>query len=86
MHPDVTMECYDVAVIGAGPAGSSAALAACRAGARVLLLDRADFPRDKPCGDGITNRAFGPLERMGLLGHDLAGGSRLFLQFVGIAL
>ncbi|HEV8173352.1 MAG TPA: FAD-dependent oxidoreductase, partial [Actinoplanes sp.] len=46
----MSAERYDVAVVGAGPAGSAAALAACRAGARVLLLDRADFPRDKPCG------------------------------------
>src|SRR5690349_9027897 len=45
---------YDVAIVGAGPAGSAAALAARRAGATVLLLDRDDFPRDKPCGDGIA--------------------------------
>ncbi|WFE23838.1 geranylgeranyl reductase family protein [Solwaraspora sp. WMMD937] len=47
----------DVAVVGAGPAGAAAAIAARRAGARVLLLDRADFPRDKPCGDGIAPHA-----------------------------
>jgi geranylgeranyl reductase family protein len=47
---------WDVVVVGAGPAGSSAAIAALRArpGARVLLLDRADFPRDKACGDGVA--------------------------------
>ena len=44
---------YDVAVVGAGPAGSSAARAAAAAGARVVLLDRADLPRYKTCGGGL---------------------------------
>jgi geranylgeranyl reductase family protein len=48
---------HDVAVIGAGPAGSTAAYRLARAGARVLLIDRARFPRDKPCGGGVTERA-----------------------------
>jgi len=48
---------HDVAVIGAGPAGSTAAYRLARAGARVLLIDRARFPRDKPCGGGVTVRA-----------------------------
>ncbi|MBO1767268.1 geranylgeranyl reductase family protein [Allobranchiibius sp. GilTou38] len=44
---------YDVIVVGAGPAGSSAAHAAADAGARVLILDRATFPRYKTCGGGL---------------------------------
>jgi geranylgeranyl reductase family protein len=48
---------YDVAVIGAGPAGSTAAYRLARAGANVLLVDKARFPRDKPCGGGVTLRA-----------------------------
>jgi geranylgeranyl reductase family protein len=49
---------YDVAVVGAGPAGSTTAYHLAKAGARVLLLDRAEFPREKPCGGGVTARAF----------------------------
>ncbi len=51
------MERFDVLVAGAGPAGSAAALQLARGGARVLLADRASFPRDKPCGGGLTGRA-----------------------------
>jgi geranylgeranyl reductase family protein len=51
------MESYDVAVIGGGPAGSTAAYHLATAGASVLLLDKATFPRDKPCGGGVTGRA-----------------------------
>lgn len=57
---------YHVAVVGAGPAGSAAALAARRAGARVLLLDRSDFPRDKACGDGIAAHALDVLDDLGV--------------------
>ncbi|MDR7275165.1 geranylgeranyl reductase family protein [Catenuloplanes atrovinosus] len=63
---------YDVVVIGAGPAGAAAALAARRAGADVLLVDRADFPRDKPCGDGITAHALDVLAALGV--PDAAAG------------
>jgi geranylgeranyl reductase family protein len=48
---------HDVAIIGAGPAGSAAAYRLASAGASVLLLDKAAFPRDKPCGGGVTGRA-----------------------------
>ncbi len=46
----------DVIVVGAGPAGSTAARALALGGARVLVLDRAAFPRSKPCGGGLTCR------------------------------
>ncbi len=46
-----------MAIVGAGPAGSTAAHRLATAGARVLLLDKANFPRDKPCGGGVTGRA-----------------------------
>jgi geranylgeranyl reductase family protein len=48
---------YDAIVVGAGPAGSTAAYRLATAGLDVLLLDRAKFPRDKPCGGGVTERA-----------------------------
>jgi len=48
---------HDVAIVGAGPAGSTAAYHLATAGASVLLLDKATFPRDKPCGGGVTGRA-----------------------------
>lgn len=61
---------WDVVVVGAGPAGSITALAALheRPGARVLLLDRADFPRDKSCGDGIAPHVLDVLEAVGASG------------------
>ncbi|OGB91216.1 MAG: hypothetical protein A3G35_05025 [candidate division NC10 bacterium RIFCSPLOWO2_12_FULL_66_18] len=47
---------YDVAIVGAGPAGSTAARELARGGARVCLLDRARFPRPKPCGGALSPR------------------------------
>jgi geranylgeranyl reductase family protein len=51
------MERFDVLVVGGGPAGSTAAIRLADAGAKVLLVDKARFPRDKPCGGGLTMRA-----------------------------
>ncbi|MGN6130061.1 MAG: geranylgeranyl reductase family protein [Nocardioidaceae bacterium] len=56
----------DVIVVGAGPAGSSTAFHLAQAGIDVLLLEKAAFPRDKICGDGLTPRAVRQLVGMGL--------------------
>src|SRR5438874_3260807 len=56
----------DVAVVGGGPAGVAAAVTLARAGRDVVLVDRARFPRDKCCGDGLTTGALRRLERLGL--------------------
>ena len=56
----------DLAIVGGGPAGSAAAITAARAGLSVLLVDRATFPRDKCCGDGLTALALRLGEGLGL--------------------
>jgi len=55
-----------VVVVGAGPAGSAAAAWAARSGRDVLVIDSAEFPRDKACGDGLTPRAIAELRLLGL--------------------
>lgn len=55
----------DLLVVGAGPAGAAAAVHAARAGLDTLVVDRASFPRDKCCGDGLTTLALRELERIG---------------------
>src|SRR5712692_10241884 len=56
----------DVVVVGAGPAGASTAICLARAGREVVLFDKARFPRDKCCGDGLTTAALRRLEHLGL--------------------
>lgn len=56
----------DVAVVGGGPAGAAAAITLARAGREVVLFDKARFPRDKCCGDGLTTGALRRLEALGL--------------------
>lgn len=69
---------WDLAIVGAGPAGSTAALAALaeRPHARVLLLDRERFPRDKSCGDGIAPHVLDVLGPLGA-GDVIAGWTSL---------
>lgn len=65
---------WDVIVVGGGPSGSAAALRALqlRPSARVAILDAADFPRDKACGDGIAPHGLEVLRDLGV--HDVADG------------
>jgi menaquinone-9 beta-reductase len=56
----------DLLVVGGGPAGAAAAIRAAAAGLSVVVCDKASFPRDKTCGDGLTTSALRLLERLGL--------------------
>jgi 2-polyprenyl-6-methoxyphenol hydroxylase-like FAD-dependent oxidoreductase len=88
-HIDPYGECVasaldaDLAVIGAGPAGATAALFAARLGHRVVVLDRARFPRDKPCGEGLLPIGRALLEELGLEARAVAAGAPPFrgIQF-----
>jgi menaquinone-9 beta-reductase len=62
-RPDLSA---DVVVVGAGPAGAASAITLARAGRDVALIDKASFPRDKFCGDGLTAGALRRLEQLGL--------------------
>lgn len=59
------MQATDVVVVGAGPAGVASSITLARAGRSVLLVDRAAFPRDKCCGDGLTTAALRELQALG---------------------
>lgn len=63
--PNIPQTHYDVLIIGAGPAGATAALALRQSGLRVGLLDKASFPRDKVCGDAIPGPALRMLSELG---------------------
>lgn len=65
--PAASPRAFDVCIVGAGPAGSTAACLLARQGLSVALIDRARFPRDKICGDGITPRGARVLARIGAL-------------------
>src|SRR5690242_13981411 len=65
---------YDLIVIGGGPAGSSAAITAAQAGAKVLLFEKGRFPRHKVCGEFVS------AESLELLSNLLATEHRLLLQ------
>ena len=60
---------YDVIVVGAGPAGSTAAALMARNGQRVLLVDKEHFPRDKVCGDAVSGKSLRILDRLGVTGR-----------------
>ncbi len=63
---------FDVLVVGAGPAGSAASIELARRGRSVALCDRARFPRDKTCGDGLTTGALRRLDQLGLRPESVA--------------
>lgn len=58
---------YDAVIVGAGPGGATAAAFMARAGLRVMLVDKASFPRDKICGDAISGKSVDVLRRLELI-------------------
>src|SRR2546429_4590856 len=75
-HSGVVTDRWDIVVVGAGPAGATTALLLARAGASVLLMDRARFPRDKACSEYLSPATTEILERLGGgLPHRLEGAA-----------
>ena len=66
---------YDAIIVGGGPAGASCAAFCAAAGVRTLVLERAVFPRDKVCGDGIAPYVLHELASLGLDPVDVVAGS-----------
>lgn len=86
----MTDRSFDAIVVGAGPGGATAAYWLATAGRRVLVVDKATFPREKVCGDGLTPRAVRCLEDMGVPtsgdGWARAGGLRIIGAGVALEL
>ncbi len=78
---EIPSQNYDIVIVGAGVAGASAAIALAPSGYRILLLDQAVFPRDKPCGEGIMPQGVALLDHLGVLSRILSEGA---LKFRGI--
>lgn len=68
----------ETAIVGAGPAGAAAAHRLAAAGHEVLLIDKATFPRDKFCGDGLTTLCLRQLEEMGFSVADVPSFKQIF--------
>ncbi|MGZ4240619.1 MAG: geranylgeranyl reductase family protein [Actinomycetota bacterium] len=74
---------FDVAIVGGGPAGSTAAYHLASRGRRVVVIDKARFPRDKVCGDGLTPRAVKCLRAMGVSIDDPSWARADGLRIIG---
>jgi geranylgeranyl reductase family protein len=75
---------YDVAIVGAGPAGCSAAFFLAKEGSEVLLADKGSFPRDKICGDGISSASLNILEEMEVL-HKVEAADHYKIRYIKIS-
>ena len=66
-HKKKPFRMYDVIIVGAGPAGTSAALYANKLGLKTVLIDKSRFPRDKICGDALSGKSVKILDDLGLI-------------------
>jgi menaquinone-9 beta-reductase len=80
------MECFDVAIVGGGPAGSTCAAFCTRVGLRTLVLERENFPREKVCGDCLNPSCWPVLGRLGLTYRvrDLSHSNLDSVEFIAI--
>lgn len=80
------MECFDVAIVGGGPAGSTCAAFCTRVGLRTLVLERENFPREKVCGDCLNPSCWPVLQRLGLAYRvrDLSHSNLDSVEFIAI--
>ena len=73
------MDEYDVIIVGGGPSGSTAAMYLGKAGKKVLLVDKASFPRDKTCGDAQGRRAANIMKELGIYeGYTQLPGQKIY--------
>jgi len=72
---------YDVIIIGAGPAGSTAAIQLAQGGRRALLLEKGRLPREKLCGEFITPECLDVFDRLGVRGRMFDAGARVIRRF-----
>lgn len=72
---------YDTIIIGAGPAGSTAAILLAQSGRRVLLLEKSRFPREKLCGEFITPECLNVFERLGVRHRMFDAGAKTIHRF-----
>ena len=77
------MSSFDLIVIGAGPAGGTAALTAARAGLRVAIVEKCSFPRRKVCGEFISATTWPLLDEIGV-GRELAARAGPAVERVGL--
>jgi flavin-dependent dehydrogenase len=78
----VSEDNFDVAIAGAGPAGTSAAIALALSGARVLLIEEKKFPRPKLCGEFISPECFAHFKRLGVMDRMAAAGGTSLAETV----
>src|SRR5258708_9218645 len=80
------MELFDVAIVGAGPAGSTCAAFCAAAGLRTVVIERETFPREKVCGDCLNPACWPVLRRLGVADdvRALPNGVLDAVEFIGI--